>query len=223
MERVVAALLPLAVVVAISPVPILAVILMLLAPNARGTGPGFLLGWIVGIAGVTTGVLALADSDPDPSGGSPPAVAWVELMLGVLLLPLAVRQWWSRPEPGTQPGLPRWMAAVDRFTAVRAGGLGLVLSVVNPKALPTCVVAGAAIAGGALSGAQAALSVVVFTGIAASTVALPVLAHLVGRQHMTRPLEALRRWLTVRSAVVTATLLLVIGVVLIVQGLRGLA
>ena len=222
MERVVAALLPLAVVVAISPVPIIAVILMLLAPKARGTGPGFLLGWVVGIAGVTTVVLVLTGPDPGRSGGSSSAVAWMELGLGVLLLPLAVRQWWSRPEPGAQPGLPRWMAAVDRFTAVRAGWLGLVLLVLNPKALPVCVVAGAAIAGGGLSGAQATWSVVVFTGIAASTVTMPVLAHLVGRKRMTRPLEALRRWLTVPSAVVTAMLLLVIGVVLIVQGLGGL-
>jgi hypothetical protein len=219
-ERVVAALLPLAVVVAISPVPILAVVLMLLAPRARATGPGFLLGWVAGIAGVTTVVLAVAGPDPG-AGGSSRAVAWVELGLGALLLALAVRQWRSRPEPGAPPQLPRWMAAVDRFTAVRAAVLGLVLVVLNPKALPVCVVAGAAIAGGALSGAQATSSVVAFTAIAASTVTVPVLAHLVGRRRMTGRLEALRGWLTVHGAVVTAVLLLVLGVVLVVDGLRG--
>ena len=221
MQRVVGVLLPLAVVVAISPVPIIAVILMLLAPKARGTGPGFLVGWVLGIAGVTTVVLVLTGPDLGRGSGSSSAVSWVGLVLGVVLLLLAVRQWWSRPGPGAQPGVPRWMAAMDRFTPVRAGGLGLVLSAFNPKALPACVLAGAAIAGGGLSSAEATWSVVVFTGIAASTVAVPVLAHLVARRRMAGPLEALRTWLTVHSAVVTATLLLVIGVVLIVQGLGG--
>jgi hypothetical protein len=39
-------LLPLAVGVAVSPVPIIAVILMLLAPRAGGASLGFLAGWV---------------------------------------------------------------------------------------------------------------------------------------------------------------------------------
>jgi hypothetical protein len=64
--------------------------------------------------------------------------------------------------------------------------------------------------------------VVGFTVVAASTVAVPVLACAVGGGRMTAALESLRSWLTVRGAVVTATLLLAIGLVLIGQGLGGL-
>ena len=53
-------LLPSAVGVALSPVPIIAVILMLLAPKAGGTSGGFLLGWVVGIVATTTIFLLLA-------------------------------------------------------------------------------------------------------------------------------------------------------------------
>jgi Sap, sulfolipid-1-addressing protein len=215
------ALLPLAVVVAISPVPIVAVILMLLTPKAGGTSVGFLAGWVAGIAGVTTMVLLAGDPGPG-SGRSSVAASWVELALGGLLLALAARQWWSRPRRGAEPGAPQWLAAIDRFTAVQAGGLGLVLSAVNPKILLVCVAAGLVIAGGGLSGAEDAWSVVAFTGLAASTVAVPVAAYAVGRRHMAGALESLRRWLTAHSAVVTATLLLVIGVILIGQGLGGL-
>jgi hypothetical protein len=222
MAPVLGALLPLAVVVALSPVPIVAVILMLLAPRAGGTGVGFLLGWVVGIAGVTTGVLLLTGSDPGGRGGSPAAAPWVELMLGALLLLLAARQWWSRPDPGEEPGLPGWLAVIDRLTAVRAGGLGLVLSALNPKALLVCVAAGAAIAGGGLSDAEATWSVLLFTATAASTVAVPVLVYVIGRERMAAPLNALRRWMTAHSPVITATLLLVIGVVLVGQGLSRL-
>jgi hypothetical protein len=51
----------------------------------------------------------------------------LELVLGVLLLPLAARQWRPRPMPEEVPAVPRWLAAADRFTAARAGGLGLLL------------------------------------------------------------------------------------------------
>jgi threonine/homoserine/homoserine lactone efflux protein len=220
--RLVGELLPLAVVVAISPVPIVAVLLMLLAPNARGTSAGFLGGWLVGIAGITTGVVLLADDPAPGSSRSSAAASWVELVLGVLLLPLAVRQWRSRPKPGEVPAVPGWLAAADRFTPARAGGLGLVLSAANPKALLVCVAAGATIAAGDVDGAQATWSVVGFTVIAASSVAVPVLAYAVGGTHMTAVLELLRSWLTVRGAAVTAVLLLVIGLVLIGQGLGGL-
>ena len=125
-------------------------------------------------------VLLLAE-DPDPgSSGSSAAASWVELALGVLLLPLAGRQWRSRPKPGEAPTVPRWLAATDRLTAARAGGLGLVLSAANPKALLVCIAAGATIAAGAVDGAQATWSVVAFTVVAASTVAVPVLAYAVG-------------------------------------------
>ena len=43
-------LLPLSVGVAISPVPIIAVILMLLSKRAGSTSVGFAIGWVLGIA-----------------------------------------------------------------------------------------------------------------------------------------------------------------------------
>jgi hypothetical protein len=223
-EEVVPAVLPLAVVVAVSPVPVLAVVLMLLTPRAGVTGVGFLVGWVAGIAGVTaTFALFSGDREPGSVGRSSGAAAsWVELVLGVLLLALAVRQYRTRPAPGDAQPLPAWLAAVDRFTAVRAGVLGLVVSAANPKVLLVCVAAGLAIAGGGLTGAQDAWSVAVFTVAAASTVAVPVLAHAVGRRRMAGPLESLRGWLTVHSTGVTVVLLLLVGLVLVGQGLGGL-
>jgi threonine/homoserine/homoserine lactone efflux protein len=114
------------------------------------------------------------------------------------------------------------MAAIDRFTAVKAAGLGLALSTLNPKNLLLCIAAGAAIADGGLSAAQDVWSVVVFTAIAASTVVLPVVAYAVGRKRMTGPLESLHTWLTAHNVAVMVTLLLVIGAVLIGQGVGGM-
>jgi hypothetical protein len=41
--------LPLAIGVALSPIPIIAVVLMLTTPRARADGPAFVLGWLVGL------------------------------------------------------------------------------------------------------------------------------------------------------------------------------
>jgi threonine/homoserine/homoserine lactone efflux protein len=104
------------------------------------------------------------------------------------------------------------------WRTTKAAGLALLLAAVNPKNLLMCAAAGTTIAGGNISGAQDAAAVAVFTVIAASTVAAPVMAYAVGRKRMAGPLESLRGWLTVDNVAVMATLLLVIGVVLIGKG-----
>jgi threonine/homoserine/homoserine lactone efflux protein len=223
MGAVIGDLLPLAVGVAISPIPIIAVILMLLAPKAGGTSAGFLLGWLIGIVGATTVFLLLAGTLDQGSSSEPSAASsWIKLALGALLLVLAVRQWRSRPKPGAEPTLPKWMTAIDTFTAGKAVGLGLALSAVNPKNLLMCVAAGTTIAAGGLSTGQVVGSVAIFTVLAASTVAVPVVGYAVGRKRMAGPLESLHTWLTAHNGAVMATLLLIIGVVLIGKGLGGL-
>ena len=49
-------ILPLAIGIAISPLPIIAVILMLTTPKARTNGPAFLAGWLLGLV-VVAGVV----------------------------------------------------------------------------------------------------------------------------------------------------------------------
>lgn len=215
-------LLPLAVGVAISPVPIIAVILMLFAPRAGGTSVGFLLGWVAGIVVATVVFLWLAGIADLGGGGSSAAASWIRLLLGVGMLVLAVKQWRDRPRPGAEPALPAWMAAIDRFTPGKALGLGFLLSAVNPKNLAMCVAAGVAIGAASLPGGQQTIAVVVFTVIAACTVAVPVIAFAVAAERMRGPLHRLKAWLLANNSTVMAVLLLVIGVVLVGKGIGGL-
>jgi threonine/homoserine/homoserine lactone efflux protein len=222
MNEVIGDLLPLAVGVAISPVPIIAAILMLLAPKAGGTSLGFLVGWVAGIAVATGGFTALAGAGFGGSGEPSAAASWIKIGLGVLLLLLAVRQWRGRPKPGAEATLPGWMSAMDTLTLPKAAGLGFLLSAVNPKNLLMCVAAGAAIGTGGLSGGGDVVAVAVFTVLAASTVAVPVLAYAVARDRLRGPLDELKEWLEAHSAAVMSVLLLVIGTVVIGKGIGGL-
>ncbi|MEU4672396.1 GAP family protein [Amycolatopsis sp. NPDC023774] len=225
MNGVIGDLLPFAVGVAISPVPVIAVILMLLAPRAAAASVGYLLGWVAGIVVATTVVaLVLGATTGTEEGTGPSTVtAIVLLLLGVGCLALAFGQWRARPTPGTQATLPTWMATIDRFTQVKAVGLGFLLAAVNPKNLAMAVAAGAVVAGGGLSVAENVVAVAVYTVVAASTVLVPVVGYLVARKRMTPTLTSLRKWLEHNNAVVMAVVLLVIGAVLIGKGIGALA
>jgi threonine/homoserine/homoserine lactone efflux protein len=213
-------ILPLALGVAISPIPIIAAILMLLSPNAKTTGVGFLGGWIAGIVvAVVCFTLLSAVLPGDDSDASHPVQGTIRLALGVLLILLAAKQWRGRPHGQAAPELPKWMSAIDTLTPVKGIGLGLLLSALNPKNLIMAAGAGIAIGAGGIDTTQTVVVIAVYTAIAASTVALPVIAYLAAADRMAQPLETLREWLVRENAVVMAVLLLVIGVVMIGKGI----
>ncbi len=224
MNGVLGDLLPLAVGVAISPVPIIAVILMLLAPQVGSTSVGFLIGWVAGVVAVTTVVTVLAatvgleSSDSGPSTTS----SWIKIALGASLVMLAVRQWRSRPEPGQDAPLPKWMAAVDSFTFTKSAALGAALAAVNPKNLLLCLAAGTTIGSSGISGWDQVIAVMFFCVIAVASVGGPVLAYAVARDRMRQPLDELNAWLKANNSAVMAVVLLVIGVALLGKGVGGL-
>ncbi len=223
MGTVIGDLLPLAIGVAISPIPIIAVILMLLSSNAGKASVGFLIGWIAGIVVVTTVVLVLVGQASNSATGPSTVSSVLKIVFGVLLLLLAARQWHGRPADGEKAVMPKWMSAIDSFTFAKSLGLGFLLSAVNPKNLLMCVAAGTTIGAGHLSVGGDVVSVLIFTMLAASTVAAPVVIYLSAREKMAEPLTKLRGWLTQNNATVMAVLLLVIGVVLVGKGIGGLS
>ena len=217
-------LLPSAVGVALSPVPIIAVILMLGTPRARSNGPAFLLGWVGGIV-IVTGLTILLASPDDVSGeGSEPATwaSLIQLALGLGLLFLAYRNWQKRPKEGETVEMPKWMASVDKATPLVALGLGAFLSGLNPKNLIFDIAAGTAIASADLSTAVALVPLIVYTLLASVSVAVPVIWYLVAQESASKTLDTWKDWLTFNNALVMAILLLVLGIKFFGQGLGGL-
>jgi threonine/homoserine/homoserine lactone efflux protein len=212
--------LPLAVGIAISPIPIIAAILMLLSPRARGTSVGFAVGWVAGIViGVVAFTLLSAILPARSDDASSPVLGVIELLLGAGLLLLAVRQWRTRPKRGEAVELPTWMSAIDSMTFGKALALGFLLSAVNPKNLLLAISAGVTIGGLGLPAGQIVVVVIVYALLAASTVLVPVVAYLIATERMTQPLQALREWLVAYNAAIMAVLLLVLGVSMIGKGL----
>ncbi|MGG7100192.1 GAP family protein [Rhodococcus sp. 24CO] len=217
MGSVIGDLLPLALGVAISPIPIIAAILMLLSKRAGSTSIGFALGWLLGIV-IATVIFVLLSNQLEKSTDSSAGVSWIKIALGVLLLAFGVKQWRGR---GGEHESPKWMQAIDDMTAAKGFGLGFALAAVNPKNLMMCIAAGISIGAASLPTGQIVIAVAVFTVIAASTVCLPVIGYLIAADRLREPLAELKVWLQANNATVMSVLILVIGVVLIGKGIGG--
>jgi threonine/homoserine/homoserine lactone efflux protein len=216
-------LLPSAVGVALSPVPIIAVILMLGTPRARSNGPAFAVGWVLGLVIVSVVVVLLASGSDEPDSGSSTVVDWIKVVIGALFLLMAFGQWRKRPKPGEEAEMPKWMAAVDRFTAGKSLGLGALLSGANPKNLALTFAASASIAQAGLSGGETTVAIVVFVVIGSVTVAGPVLFYVFASAKAAGPLDSIKQFLSAHNAVIMMIVLLVLGTKVLGQGIGGLA
>lgn len=213
--------LPFAVGAAISPIPIIAVVLILTTPRARTNGPAFLLGWLAGIAGVGAIVLAVA-SGADAGEQDAPAdwLSALRLLLALLLLVLAVRIWRGRPRNGTDISQPAWMDAVDQFTAPRAAGLGLVCAI-NPKNLLLTVGGAAAIAQTDVSSSTQAAALAVFVAVCSAGVCAPLALHVALGERAADTLDELKGRLSRNNAAIMTVILLVLAAKLAGDALSG--
>jgi hypothetical protein len=215
MAEAIGQVLGLAVGVAISPVPIIALILMLFSKSAASNSLSFLIGWLVGIAGVSIVVLAIGldDSGDSDSGGI------AKIVIGALFLFLAVKQWRGRPGEGEEPHMPAWMATIDDFTPPKAFGLAVLLSAVNPKNLGLTIAAAASIGSVGLDAGEEAVVVAVYVVLASITLIIPVVGYLAARAKMTPVLDTMKTWLMANNATVMAVLFLVLGAKVLGDGI----
>jgi threonine/homoserine/homoserine lactone efflux protein len=216
MGQAIGQVLGLAVGVAISPVPVIALILMLFSKRATSNSVAFLVGWIIGLTVVSIVVLAIGVQD---SGDDADTGGWIKLVIGALFLTLAVKQWRGRPHEGDEPHMPAWMASIDEFSAVKAFGMGVLLSGVNPKNLGLTIAAAAVIGSSGLDAGQEAVVVAVYVFIASITLTVPVVGYLAAREKMTPVLESMKAWLLVNNATVMAVLFVVLGAKVLGDGI----
>jgi Sap, sulfolipid-1-addressing protein len=222
-EQAIGVVLPSAVAVALSPFPIVAVILVLGSPRAKTSGPAFALGWIVGLAVLTGLVVALTGDAEDPDSAVATGVGWTDLLLGIGLLVAAARKWHNRPRAGDPVVMPRWMAGIDGVGTGRAVVLGLALGGANPKNVALTFAAAASIAQSGVEGTEAAVAVAVFVLIGSSTVLGAVLYRIVRGERAAAKLDSVKDFMAANNAVIIMVVLLVFGAKLVGDGLAGLA
>jgi len=210
--------------VALSPVPIIAVVLMLATPKGRVNGPAFLAGWIASLAAVGTIVLLISSGASASSDGAPATwVSILKIILGLLLSLLAIKQWRGRPRGDAEPELPAWMKTIDTFGAVKSAGMAVLLSAINPKNLLLTVGAAAAIAQTGTSTASQAVALAVFVLLGTLGVGAPVAIYYLMGERASKVLGDLHDWMARENATIMAVICLIIGAKLIGDAITALA
>jgi hypothetical protein len=224
MAEAIGRLLPFAVGVAISPMPIVAVVLLLVTPRARVNGPAFVVGWIVGLAVAGAIFLAIAKPANANSDGAPADwVGWLKLVLGILLLLVAVHGWRGRPRAGEEAPAPKWMGALDSFTPAKAAAAGIALSALNPKNLLLVLGGASAVAQLGVSTGEEVVAWIVFVVLATIGVGAPVAIYFFAGPRAATLLDELKTWMAHNNAAIMAVLCLVIGAKLIGDAITQLA
>jgi len=214
--------LPSAIGVALSPVPIIAVVLILATPQARANGLTFSIGWVLGLSSVSAIVLIALGDSSDPDSGVSDATFVLKLLLGLLFLVMAAKQWRGRPKPGETAELPKWMAAIDDLSPPKSGGLGFLLSGLNPKNLALTLAAAASIAQADLDTVQDVEVLAVFVLLGSVTVVGPAVFYFFAGERAAGPLAELKEFMSANNAVIMMVVLLVLGAKLVGDGLTGL-
>ena len=218
MESMWADLVPLAIGIAISPIPIIATILVLLSPKAKTLAPLFLIGWILGIVFAVTVFMLLRTLIPSTSDADANSLlSVVRIVVGISFGLLAVREWKLRPKPGEEAKMPGWMAALDQLKPAAAVGLAFALAAINPKNMLLAANAGLIIAGVA----NPITAVIGFTAVAIVSVAVPVIAFLLLGKRIDRQLEMIRGWLVLNGSKIMVLILLVLAIDSTVKGISA--
>ncbi len=215
--------LPLAIGIALSPIPIIAVVLMLTTPRARANGPAFVLGWLLGLGVVGAIVLAIAGPADASSSGAPATwVSWLKIVLGAGLLLVAARQFRGRPHGDEQAAMPKWMGAIDQFKPGAALGSGVLLAGANPKNLLLAVGGAAAIAQTGIAAGEQVIAYLVFALIGTIGVGAPVVIYFGMGERSQEVLAKLKDRMGRHNAVIMSVLCLIIGVKLIGDAISAL-
>ena len=204
----------LAVAVALSPTGVLASVLLLTTDRGVRKAGAFALGWFLAVAVV--GLLTiLADSrlDTPPGSTTSTASAWLDVVLGAVLVVMAIR---TRRRATAGPNEPSWMARLDHMPVPLAFGFGIFM--------PPYVIAAAAansIVKGSGSSGTSPLAVVVTVVVSSLGVVVPWVVAVTASSADSW-IASWRTWLLAHWPTVLSWLLLVIGAWLVVQGVAAL-
>ena len=189
---------------------------MLHTLRPRPTSLAFLAGWTFGIAAITA---ASVEGSDRGAGNSPGWAPYLRIAVGIGLIALGLYRWLNRRNSTHSP---RWMRSLSSLQPGRAFLTAIVLTVANPKVLLLCAAAGAVIGTSELSTAQSWSAAAIFTTIAASSVALPVLGRLFVGRRLDEPLNKLKVWMEDKHAGLIGAILLIIGLALLYKGIHAL-
>ena len=211
-------LIPLGLVIALSPITVIPAVLVLHAPRPRPAGLAFLGGWVLGLVALTAVFVGASDLLIGLHQASPRWVSWLRVVLGSALIVFGIYSWLIRHR---HTKTPAWLRSFTKLTPVRAGMTGAVL-VIRPEVLILSAAAGLAIGTSGLGVTVGWLCGAVFVVVSASTVAIPILGYVGAGDRLDDALERLKVWMEENHGAMMAVILIVIGLIVVYNGIHAL-
>lgn len=220
MNSVIGAILPSALGIALTPMVVIATVLSLASHRAKANLTAFIVGWFAGIAAVVIAAALLASIIP----ASAPQLTWITagivmIVLGAVLFLLAFGELRAR---SAAHALPEWTGTLADVTTVRAFLTGLYQVVLDPKNLILAIAGGVIIGVSAMQTVPVIIVIAVFVVITMSTVLIVVIANLAAAQKTAGAIDGAREWLVAHGSALVASVLFIVGVTLVGQGISVL-
>lgn len=197
--------------ITLEPIPLIAFVVVLASRNGVRKGAAFIAGWLLSLVVVVTATVLVTGNNPPKSNTAPTRAALaVKILIGVVLVAVAVRQWRRLGRPKPPKKVPKWQASVDSMSLWFAFGLA---PLTQPWGL---IAAGAAtVVDAKLASWESALALVGFC-VAATAVYLALEINAALRPAQSAAvLERLRSWMDTHTDQVIVVVSLVIGLWLI--------
>lgn len=207
-----AQLIPLATGIVISPLPIVAIVAILLSARGRLNGVFFALAFtIVGFVFTLVAALGTSSAGAGHSSGDDVIVIVLTAAIALGFTILAVVSWLGRPRDGAEPKVPGWLAAVDTFSPGKAAGLGALMAATNSKNIPLELKAGAVIGAQDLAIPVVILLSLAFAVAAGLGVLLPTILAATGSAAITSGLARLKAEMVRHNAIIMTVLFAILA------------
>jgi hypothetical protein len=190
-------LIPLALVIALSPLSVIPAVLALQAPRPRPSSLAFLGGWLLGLTALTAIFVAASGALGGLHRSPPTWASWLRVVLGSALIAFGILRWLTRHGHTERPA---WMRSFASIRPARAGVTGAVSAVVRLEVLAVWAAAGLAIGSSGLGIAADWISAGFFVAVAASSVAIPVLAYAAAGHRLDDPMLRVKEWMERNNA-----------------------
>lgn len=211
-------LLPAAIGFALSPIPLVEMILVLLSRRSKSNGLVFLICIAVPVFAVAmlsaTGLAAGTRGEK----GISDLKAWIMLSLATLLLLMAFRNFVRRRDTS----VPKVFAAIENMGPSGVAALSAGATILNPKNLVILLGAGAVAAETGLPTGQLLIALLLFTGLATLPFSVAVGYVLLGGDTAARRMQRVKRWLLTHNRLIIAIVLGVVGAVMAAKALTAL-
>jgi hypothetical protein len=208
--------------VAASPLPIVAVLVVLLTRRARLSSLVMLVAWVVGVALMLGISMRFAGQLGVPKAGTDlPWEGLFTVLLGVGLVTMGVlsRRGRIRSADPAQP--PSWVSSVDNLSPLGGAFVVFLNATTSPKNLALAITAGRVMANQSPWYAEIP-AVILYVSIASTTIAIPVGLYFFGGYRSVAILERWKAKVTANAAAVMEITLFVIGIGMTAKGLFNL-